>query len=809
MARGRIPLRLGSRAAALSSPGDNVWKGKGDGMKQTSRAGPRRGPSISRREFVGGVAAAAAAVALRPPHAPGASCAPLTSEVRLQRGKPALYVDGRLESAMTGFTSRSQDVGDLLAAGVTIFDMVAPIGWVGPERYDYSETDATMDDYLRRSDKIFLLPRMDVTPGDWWGEAFPDDISLRADGSPVQFGRKSHPSFASPKYRELALLAIRSYVRHLEERYGDRVLGYFVCNGVYGEWFSWNAYWEVPPGTPPPKKFGVEDYSAPAREAFRQWLRRKYGGSVEGLRRAWRDAQVTFETATVPSEEIRKRPTHGIFFDPAAGRQVPDHFEFFNDLVSDVLLEEVRATKEAVGRRKITGVFYGYLWTNYPHLSMNHSGHLGFQKILDCPDIDFIASPYSYDNRGVGGANNSQTLPETISRYGKLYFNEADTETHLQQRQWRWGESLHNPSNFEETQGLLARDFSYAFTGGFGTWFMDLLGGMYHDPRITGLLSKLLAIDRKYLNADKRADAEIAVVLDEPSFTWFGDGEPLFTALLNVQKSFELVYLGAPFETIRLADLAAGRLPAYRLYIFLNTFSVTSGQREAVRRRLEQDGATALWVYAPGYVGDNLSVENMRLLTGIRLAEDSRRGDLRVEITDLDHSYTRSLPKGIAYGTDVNVEGIRRTFDHQIYLKDLSKPDLPVLPGFSISPQFFADDSEAAVLGTLAGLGRPGLVVKRLSGWTSVYSSAPIVPAALLRNIARSAGCHIYSDANDVVYASAGFLAIYSPSGGVRAIQLRRPGRIVDLLEDRVLGSGTRTLSLELKPNSTTLMAIE
>ena len=31
----------------------------------------------------------------------------------------------------------------------------------------------------------------------------------------------------------------------------------------------------------------------------------------------------------------------------------------------------------------------------------------------------------------------------------------------------------------------------------------------------------------------------------------------------------------------------------------------------------------------------------------------------RVEVVDLDHPYTRSLPRGTAYGTDVNVEGIR------------------------------------------------------------------------------------------------------------------------------------------------------
>ncbi|HEY5913253.1 MAG TPA: beta-galactosidase [Verrucomicrobiae bacterium] len=763
---------------------------------------------MSRREFLASTAVTAATLTALPGQVLGASAKSLRSEVRLHKGKPALFVNGRLTSVITAFLGRSEDLPDLLQSGFKIIDIGVPFGWTGPESYDYTGTDTRMDECLRQSDKILILPRMNVVPGEWWGEQFPNDISRRADGSPAQFKQKWHPSFASPKYRQLALPAIRSFVRHLEDKYGPRVLGYFVCNGVYGEWLSWNAYWEVNPGEPPPNKFGVEDYSAPAQDAFRQWLQRKYADNLARLRDAWGDPNVDYQTATVPSEETRKRPPHGIFFDPNASTQVPDYFAFYNDLISDVLLEQVRATKESVRRRKIAGVFYGYLWTNYQHLSMNHSGHLGLQKILAYRDIDFIAGPYTYDNRSVGGANTAQGLPETAGRYAKLYFNEADTETHLRQRQWRWGDSLRNPVNFAETKGLLVRDFAYAFTGGFGTWFMELLAGMYHDSAIISLLARLLDIDRKYLAADKRAETEIAVVLDEPSFTYFADGEPFLTALLNAQKSYELVYLGAPFETIRLADLVAGRTPPFKLYLFLNTFRVTSHQRERVQARLNREGATALWVYAPGYIDQDLSVENMRRLTGIRLAESDQGGELHVEITDFAHPYTRSLPAGTAYGTDVNVEAIRRYLDHQIYLKDLSKPNLPPLPGLKIAPRFYGDDPGATVLGSLAGYDRPGLLAKRLSRWTSVYSSAPILPVSLLRNIARAAGCHIYSDANDVVYASRRFLAIYSPAGGERTIQLRRPARAVDLLEDRVLTTNARSLSLQLEPNGAALLAL-
>ena len=65
-------------------------------------------------------------------------------------------------------------------------------------------------------------------------------------------------------------------VAHLEAKYGDNILGYQAGNGFGGEWLPFNSFWEVPPGSPQPTRFGVEDYSGAAKTAFRAWLRDKY-----------------------------------------------------------------------------------------------------------------------------------------------------------------------------------------------------------------------------------------------------------------------------------------------------------------------------------------------------------------------------------------------------------------------------------------------------------------------------------------------------------------------------------------------------
>ena len=201
----------------------------------------------------------------------------------------------------------------------------------------------------------------------------------------------------------------------------------------------------------------------------------------------------------------------------------------------------------------------------------------------------------------------------------------------------------------------------------------------------------------------------------------------------------------------------------------------------------------------------------MSALTGIQLAESNTAGELRVEITNFDHPYTKSLHRGFVYGTDIDVNSIIRWYDHQIYLKDPRDPSLRRdLPGFSISPRFYSEDGEAIVLGKLAGVDKPGLVVKRQpDGWTSVYSSAPILPAALLRNIVRAAGGHIYSDANDVVYANKNTLCIYSPAGGMRMVRLPTSLRVVDLLDGAVFADGATEFPLTLAANSTVLLGLQ
>ena len=271
--------------------------------------------------------------------------ATLTSEVKQFKGLPSLYVNGKLTSSLFGYVTSSKDLQDFLKAGFTIMDLSLPYDgseksgyWTGPKEYNFDKVDTEIESYLKQDPRILLLPKINPVPGAWWCNALPNDITLQSDGTPTDASVKQpcHFSFASEKYRSLSREALIALVTHLENKYGNNILGYHLENGLWGEWFSWGAYLD----NEPREHFGVEDYSWPAQTAFKHWLRQKYRDKPEEIQRAWGDPIINFQSAAIPSEAVRKHPTHGIFFDPSISRQVPDYFEFLNEIVAGVLLEQ-------------------------------------------------------------------------------------------------------------------------------------------------------------------------------------------------------------------------------------------------------------------------------------------------------------------------------------------------------------------------------------------------------------------------------------------------------------------------------------
>jgi len=109
------------------------------------------------------------------------------------------------------------------------------------------------------------------------------------------------------------------------------------------------------------------------------------------------------------------------------------------------------------------------------------------------------------------------------------------------------------------------------------------------------------------------------------------------------------------------------------------------------------------------------------------------------------------------------------------------------------------------LLGEIEPGGGPALAIRRTSGWVSVYSAAAMLPAQLLRALARAAEVHLYSDRTDEVWACRDILAVHAGEAGVRNISLSTPRRVSEWWSGKRIESPVDTFPWELERNETAL----
>jgi hypothetical protein len=715
-------------------------------------------------------------------------------EVKPHNGSPALFLDGRpVFAAINWVSGPAPDKWDFerqarksAAAGIHIyaFDVGKGTEWVGPGPgrpgdFDFTTVEARFRRVLEADPAALFHLRVYLEPGhgDWWERARPGECEVLSDG------RRNGMSFASRVWRDEAKAFLRAYIAHFRKiELFDRVIAYQVGAGHTGEWVKGESSMSTLCG----------DYGEPMRRYFRNWLRTRYGGEVGRLRAAWRhDPAVTFETAEVPAAGRQLEARLYTFRDPAAERDVIDYFTALAELCADAVIDLCRTVKEATGGKRLAGAFYGYLldlaWNggffkerpDSDYSTYQRSGHLGLKKVLASPDVDFLVSPYSYGFRGLGGDSPSMLPAESVRLHGKLLLIEDDTRTHADDQDPNYG----RVKTFEDSRTILRRNMAHFLTHGEGAWWALWKVDAVKEPRFDAVLRELRELGEMSMGLDRSSAAEIAVLLDDESFFYETCRYDLDIPLIFQQRLWGLPRLGAPFDVFLLDDLLSGRLPPYKLYVFLNPFRLDGGRRDALSRELRRDGRTALWIYAPGYIRDEPGLDNMEELTGFRFGLGEQPWGPLVHITDFGHPLTEDLARDLAWGTNAK-----------------------------LAPIFHVDDPSARVLGEVVysqGNCRPGFAVKELPGWRSVYSAAPNLPAPVLRAIARWAGVHIYSDAGDVLYANRSLLGVHSLSGGARTFRLpRTAAAVVDVFSGKTIARDTAGIEVVLEPRSSALYAV-
>lgn len=598
-----------------------------------------------------------------------------------------------------------------------------------------------------------------------------------------EYERNNATSYASRAWRDALAKGLRDFIDRVHASpFADRVIGYFHAVGRW-EWFNTCA---------------SVDYSVAMRDAFRRWVEARYEGDQTLLQEAWNDPDITFDHVAQPTQAEAGPGDVGFFRSPAARRKAIDYFHCHNEAVADTIVQMAACIKDATDRSKLTGFSYGYYMTTHYTLT----GHTALRKVLACDDVDFIESCVPYEGRPAGNDHPLPTVVESLKAAGKLFWYEADIRTHLFQDK-RGGINYGSPKTEAETVALLTREFAHYCTSGIQAYWFDQQAMYYDDPTILALLERFQRIAESTRDVPLGRTADIAFFIDEDSF--FPVAQDVSISVLHRQRIQEMGRAGTPYDVWLIEDIARDDLPDYRLCVFPNAFSLDAAERDMIRKKLCRDNRMILWHYAPGLIDPDartIGPENMQSVTEITFDWIRQRKHLELQLTGEPAWLTAHAPASFTFG-DFRDE---ITTGSGIDLGGRQSITPPAVMG---DPVFVVDDPAATVAACYTWDRLPGMAVKEMGTWTSIYTAALCLPHEIIAALADRAGVHRYSDPGDIVYANDQLLAIHTRKGGPRTIRLRETCDVTDALSGERVAQNTNTFDVSLADKSTALYSLE
>lgn len=630
--------------------------------------------------------------------------------------------------------------------------------WLDDGTYDFSFVEKRLETILGYDPDARVLFYLFVQPYPEFGDKHPEAVWRNARGGKT-IGTKSNAheaeqrgpvktgideawniSYTATAFRREGADVLKQLGRHLaSSNLGKAVVGVHLLCGADGQWFC---------------QAGADhlDRSPGNMEAFREWLRRRYGNDLPSFRRAWDDERLTFDTAALPEEA--ERSPEKFFLDPNVGadRRVIDANRFSSEGVAETINLFARSFKEGIRRPCLVTTYYHDILHNH---QMNHWA-LGL--LLGSSELDGVVSVMEYGlKRALGRTGCFSSLVASLRLHNKIYLTEMDYRTN---NSWLPGDAL----DFRKNWGVppdaaswanqIRRDLGMSLAQGEGGWIYGLGGnGWVEDSYLAGVAEANKAAERAAQTPWGDDRGQIAVFCDE-QIEDYATRRNIFGASLamtghNIARE-ALTRSGLTWDAYLLSDLDHPKRHDYRLNLFLSSPTITPRQVEWVKRHLQKDGRVLVFVNAAGYALGNRFEENIRELTGMTVRCDLTRPDV--------YRFTR------ASGNDPLADGIENLMTE------------------SAGPMFYVDDPEATPLAMLSGSDKVGLAVKRFKDWTSVYVALPggFTPR-FLRNLAREANLTPTGPEGDATYAGNGFLVLHALAPGEKTLTWTEPGDLFDL----------------------------
>ena len=402
---------------------------------------------------------------------------------------------------------------------------------------------------------------------------------------------------------------------------GEALIGIQVANGHCGEWHMWPR----------------SDYGQAMNGLYRRMLQKIYL-DLNDFRRHYGE-NATFDTVRMATAEEMDRPflTERVLDRDRYAREL-DSMRAFSYASAEAISTLAACIKEAWGREMMVGAFYCYFFsTGGPS-----SAHFEIDRILNNPDIDFLAAPSAYgNNKKSGNMNFIRYVAESCRLHGKLMLAEMDQGYRSVNQTEK---CLYVCESEEEYASLMKRNIMENIILGNGAWYYDhrvvpsdihVKEEYWNNEERLHTVKVLQDTCEKLLLKPYKKTTDVLLVVDAKSKLYTKQSELSFGVIDALGKS------GVGFDRIYLSDLCQCDLSRYRTVIFHNCLSIERKTYDFIREKVMNDGRAV--ILAGGF---GLVIEEEKASLQGEILSDTENESCRIvvmEKTSTDPSLYREI----------------------------------------------------------------------------------------------------------------------------------------------------------------------
>ncbi len=539
-----------------------------------------------------------------------------------------LLVDGQITAPVIFKHVKSDYTGTDMEqkAGIGLRSVAVQLGdnprnrgmWKGKGVFDPASGVEKVEKMLRLfpDSKIILSIRVEAYSS--FGNDFPDEVWKTRKGQtvhghyvhspfhlkdPIPKGHWSWPSYSSKLWRSEVKKYLAQFIRELKKsNLSKNIVGVHICGYHDGQMATRHA-----------------DFSKPAQQGFREYLKNKYG-TVQQLSAAWGRKISSFESVMPPEYDAE-------LFYQVTEQDKLDYYTFIKHEPFRAVEEFAKTAKEEFGKDIIA-----LRWSQAAHGGTFVSAY-DVVPFLKSAYVDALVAQPSYARRTPGLAAKYRLPVASFHTAGKLFIHEFDLRT--------WprispGETelrvigLSNAVDKEMWQALHRKMSGQMIADNMGYWYLDMGGGWFEHPDIVQDAVGTTAAMKKFIKMKETPFTPSAVLLidDENCMRRNFIGKYYSTQVdweLGNQVQL-LASSGVMYDTRYLSDLLANpALTAKYDTFIISQMYLIDATRRAWLDKLGKQGKTVVMLSGCGILG------GLKEYAGITLAENKKVKDYALE----------------------------------------------------------------------------------------------------------------------------------------------------------------------------------